>query len=877
MDVFWGGICLQSTDDRCCRLHFFPSHRFAVIDRPRLTQQAFANDPALIVLRGGGGTGKSVAATQISRAFVERTTNAQAVWVRFTPADADPFKAWQRVLETLSKSSVLPKYSTGSLLASGGVLSLDTAIQAFHVIECPLLLVIDDAHHAIGREMENGILQLLEEMPHVTVMITSRRTHHGLTSTMARIRVPVQKLTAHDLAFTSEEVQALVRIRTHDRVESQGLTKRILQESRGWPLAAHATLVELQSEQPREYVPLHNQRDSGQFVRCYLDGMLQRASEDVRIAMVVIAMCIEVTPPILAEILERSVAETNDLLEEELVEHVDYWADENGNQWYRFHELIARELRTRADVLAPKERIRTYAQRAANAMQEQRPAIALKAAVLAQEWDLVSEILLKGSSLTLSRRNEVRSLAHIPDSVRLEYPIIDAFCLIHDFAFPSGPFGRVMRGLRTLASRRLVDASLQPGLPGLTASILRMVVARLSGSDKTALTLVHQIVSSLDDLTSAELSEYSRSLRVGMNQAAITLIHAARFDDAIALLNRIEAYEDLSAPQSRTHTAALTAWAHAWSGDMIRAREYVEKCEQFTTPIGWRSSYIGAGYRIAAALLDLEAGDFMQARVHIDALAEHESTIEHWPFLVYVETLITESEAGPGAAIQLVNRHLSRRRGRSAPSRFARSFLDSLRARLLWHSGKVIQAQRRRVDPSLSGAIHAMSRGENALASALASTAYKESPYLQFPRERTTSLLLHAESARREGNMEFARELAVEAAMDLKACEMTLPMRVLPHDSAAAIGKLAKGLPIESSSKVFIREIQPLTPSEKRGFLAVIEQGNVPAAAKALYLSPSTLKGYMKNVYRKLGVKSREDAIRVAGEAGLLAQGQDDD
>jgi LuxR family maltose regulon positive regulatory protein len=41
--------------------------------------------------------------------------------------------------------------------------------------------------------------------------------------------------------------------------------------------------------------------------------------------------------------------------------------------------------------------------------------------------------------------------------------------------------------------------------------------------------------------------------------------------------------------------------------------------------------------------------------------------------------------------------------------------------------------------------------------------------------------------------------------------------------------------------------------------------------AGELYLSPNTVRSHIKNIYSKLDVHSRSDAIKRAGELGLLA------
>lgn len=64
-------------------------------------------------------------------------------------------------------------------------------------------------------------------------------------------------------------------------------------------------------------------------------------------------------------------------------------------------------------------------------------------------------------------------------------------------------------------------------------------------------------------------------------------------------------------------------------------------------------------------------------------------------------------------------------------------------------------------------------------------------------------------------------------------------------------------------------DIDPLSPRELL-VLAEVEKGStVGAIAAALYVSPNTVKTHLRRLYRKLGVSTRADAVRVATALGL--------
>lgn len=850
--------------------HFLPVQRQAAVERARIVERALDGDPALILLHGGGGTGKSLAASQIARAFLTARPDADAVWVRLAEEDAGREGFWQRILFVLSEAGVLQAGSVAARLAEGGVASAPRELgRVFAAVPLPLLLVLDDAHRAIDAETEESLIDVLEHAAGLTIAVTSRRLLARLSSVHARTRVAVRVLDDATLALSEEEVRTLLTMRLPvvDDGEAAAIASSIHRASRGWPLAAHALVVERELLADRAVPSRGRHQAHGAFVRELVSRLLQSVDERTRIALCLLGLLDEVSPAVLAEALEVSEGEAGVLLERAIETSSGFRTADAGTSWYRLHDLLRSELRERAPALLGVDRLRRLAGRTVGPLRTVRPRLALEAAVLGQEWEQLSELLVEGSTITIARRLPHTRLADVPEDVRNRYPVIAAFALIDEYAYPDGRFGRVMVGLRLLAGRALAAESAKTGLPGLTAAVLRTVAARLSGNESVAVRMAERVREVLQQLDHEEIERYRRPLQTGINQTAITLLHAGRLVEAILVLEPMLEHQDRLLPKPRAHAVALAAWTAAWGGRMGFARELLEGARMLELPLGWRNSYIGAGYRIAGALDALERDEPGAAKEELAALAEHESTIEHWPFLVCVEALAVESLHGPAAAAEHLARQAARRRGRSTALPSAKREIAALRARLLWHAGRVLPAPRHgRGD--LSAVYAAMSRGDYALASALA--AGVEHDAHGNLRHLVQALLVQAECGRQGGDDRVAAANASRAVALMHEHQLDVPMRVLPRAAALGLRELEPRLPVERSAPAAVRTAQPLTPAERRALLSVAEHGSVAAAAASSYLSAETVKGYLKQVYRKLGVNSRSDAIRVAAQAGLL-------
>jgi LuxR family maltose regulon positive regulatory protein len=75
---------------------------------------------------------------------------------------------------------------------------------------------------------------------------------------------------------------------------------------------------------------------------------------------------------------------------------------------------------------------------------------------------------------------------------------------------------------------------------------------------------------------------------------------------------------------------------------------------------------------------------------------------------------------------------------------------------------------------------------------------------------------------------------------------------------------------VAASANVAVR-IEPLTAQELVVLTALAEEGSVRGAAEKLYLSLNTVKSHLRRVYLKLDVNSKEQAIALATNYGLIS------
>src|SRR5690625_4853634 len=153
-------------------------------------------------------------------------------------------------------------------------------------------------------------------------------------------------------------------------------------------------------------------------------------------------------------------------------------------------------------------------------------------------------------------------------------------------------------------------------------------------------------------------------------------------------------------------------------------------------PSGSRSTYIGAGYRIAAAMAALEDTDLQAAESHLEAMAGHHAP-EHRAPLTYVRTLLIEATDGVAGALNYLESR--RRRGGRSPDPHVDRMLQALHSRLAWQSGRV-QARSKNEPGGMAGIFAALSRNDARQAPALATELCRSPAARDTPRVHTEAL-----------------------------------------------------------------------------------------------------------------------------------------
>jgi len=306
------------------------------------------------------------------------------------------------------------------------------------------------------------------------------------------------------------------------------------------------------------------------------------------------------------------------------------------------------------------------------------------------------------------------------------------------------------------------------------------------------------------------------------------------------------------------HSLALMAGMYALGGEMTLAAALATDARARRAAYPDFDGYHGAYLRIAESLLALDGDDVAAAREALAGLGPHLTTIEHWPVIAMIEGRIGAAEQDPVRAEAQMAALLTRG-ARPPATPYLRALFDSVRALLLTASGRpnlALDLMRRHpasvpeVVSEIARAQLHMGRSDQA-ERALAALRSSNTPVVV--RTRVEQLILSAQAAEHLGDRSRAGRIRDQAAGLASAHGMALRTRHLPDPADAA-------------------PTTELTRAERAVLNLLAAGATRPEIAAQLFVSQETIKSHLRSIYRKLGVGSRTDAVRVAHERWLLDQ-----
>jgi len=879
-----------------------PVFRVALLERPalaRLLNEGLAHKAVLVA--APAGYGKTALLSQWRAVLQSRAI--PCAWITLAPSDNDPAQLLTFIIMSLLTAGVpvgtlehLAEQWFADTPVEAAVASLIAQLAQEHR---PLVIFIDDVHNAPRAVAQKVLVPLLQSgLAHIHFVLAGRgRAPVPLAN--LRSRGDLLSLEADALRFDDAALAALLPRLT--AAQRELLSTR----TQGWPVALQLARLWLEAKPERveliEGFSGHTTEVAEFLTEQVLADLPPAISNTLELTSPLDALCAEVAAAITGE---RD--SWQQLIEHPSLVHLVVPLDEDRS-WYRLHQLLTAHHRDRLHQRAPALETQCHSRASAwfedNNMRVEAVRHAAAAGDVARAAALVEKaggwrlVIFGGSSLMRAL------LAEIPANRLAEFPRVELYRALLD----------AKRGALRAARAHFEEAfriltrqgnAPSPATPtGRDLLVTRHLLGRyqdlpLQAGDLDALDAeLAQVDEVEDDLVRAALLNTGCLIGLGLGE-----MHAARraCERAVAEMRRLGAVLGVNYCTLHLGLATLHLGHRREAEAMFReATELAE--ENFGIDSGLRAA---ADVHLAVALV--KRGDLESAAQLFNRSLTQVETLDGW-LDVYAESYeaaiaLALANGDSELAASYLRRATATAERRNLP-RLA-SLSTALRARTLLRSGHLGEARKQlgahqqqwQNEPfhwresHLFGVVQAeiaIAAGDTTVACEVLTPLIAAARSQARVRDVRSVRFLNAIALYARGGHDQAVAMVVEDLEPALSEEdsqylvdfgsVAVPLlhatRQWMRDHAAsslARQALGRALGMVTGGPERPANTASLSSRELEVLAELVQGLPNKVIARALQMTENTVKFHLKNIFQKLGVQYRTQAIRVARERGLV-------
>jgi LuxR family maltose regulon positive regulatory protein len=822
-------------------------------------------DAPITVVRAIQGFGKT---TLLAGWLETLSSDVVPVWVSLTSALGQKDEFLRHLRRRMSSAGLI---GDGAHPSAPPLVELDEALIALST-GVAVVLVVDNMDYLGDAGLAADLVTLVQRHRNFRLVIATRTSHAIEAAAVGA--VAVQFIGTEELQLTQDEV---VQLAEQIGVQLGVIAAtELLDEIGGWIAPVRLAIEAIRSNESPDSVAeayVHQLaagvRGEGEIVAALL-----RFSLAEQLELDLVSALVEVSPGESADAVET--LEGAGLLERRRV---------GGSQRLYFPALLQRCLRR--EMNRDRDASRAFHLRLARwyigRANEGDPVLAFHHTVQGGDFDLAHEVWSEHIiTMAVTRPALIASILNaLPAEALRRYP---------GFAV-------------SLAVSRAVDAdtdldSRSATLRAIAAASARVIARGMHGLQLADLLYIGtghiiglRLAGLFDDATAFAESIAKRAAMVESQEAAcqglfswfalqraITLTLNGQDDEAIGHYQTAWAY-GLRADHSHVpaNAAANLAMTYAMRGDVARAKLWIDRHETQASRSYWISHLAGVGAHVAAGLMALDSLDPERSQSELDILGDGADGFELWPFVVFLNAQFGLHFGNPRHALSLLNRAVAAHEispGANSLGLIARAKADLLIATEDGQGARRVLLAADRSNPTVALAMAriALLSGNPRTASGVVAGLFNDA--VLYPRDRLDALVISGVAALRMGELQVAGVRLENAAHLAGLTNIHRALLLLTRRDQQDIGHLP--IPPMSTNGVSVFpdrvELIDLTKREEQLLEALVTTSSRADIASQLFLSVNTVKTQCAALYRKLGVRTRPDAILKGRQLGFLRE-----
>lgn len=889
-----------------------PPLRLNGISRPRLTERLLAGPKrpgSFVLLSAPAGFGKT---TLLSEFVVEY--QRPVAWVSLDEADNDPIRFWTYLIAACRSiqddigESAVALFQTPQQLPDETMPTI--LINDIHRSETDLVLVLDDFHTIQNHSIHKALSFLLDHIPDNLHLVLSTRVDPPWQ--LARFRACDQliEIRAADLRFTSEETAAFLN-------QVMGLNLS-MEEMVALEVRTEGWIASLQLAA----ISMRERRDVADFIKAFtgshiyvaeylIEEVLGHQLEEVKTFLLQTSILERLNASLCEAVSGRP--ESQAMLKNLYQANLFLLPLDDEGQWFRYHHLFADLLRARLQQSTSSDEIVALHQRAA-AWYEQHEFVAeaVNHRLAAKDFDEAARLIGQNANPMVTRGELVTLMEWIKALPADVIPLHPQIIIAKVWALTLVGAIREVEPLLQLAEAQIElrgETSTARELAGFAAAI-RAFFAMMAGDYPRALELAERAESLLP-----ERSVHARWLLPYTLGAAYR--GQGQYEKAVEAFARQvqmgEKYDN------------LIVWGTGITGISIvrrlqgRLHETAETCLQALGRLAERGAIeFGSLAKLEVPLVEVlcEKNELEEAQQRLTGVI---ARMQSWAmptdrlhaFLALMQLQHTQGDLR--GAFETLHTAKDLKTTHPVIRNLARS-VDLYEIRLFLATGDIAEANRlmdelkpgtslsvesREEELTMLARLH-LAQGrpgeaESILSSLICSAEAGEGKYALIEMLALQACVLYAQGDKAAALEVLAKALTLAAPEGFvrifvdEGEVMRQLLTVLPSKLSAAIAessnrlkdyvaKLLDAFPEGKTSvetqRVVDHEsglIEPLTPRELEVMHLIATGDSNQAIAEKLFITVSAVKKHTGNIFGKLNVNSRTQAIARARQLGLLS------
>ncbi len=420
-----------------------------LITRPRLMQKI--HTPVTFIC-APGGFGKST----LLNAWQQECCDIPVAWASLDADDNHLIRFWTTIIMALK--AVVPGFRQGLLqelrLSAGitpGEIVARLSNEIVNVIQetSGLGLILDDYHHIQHPDIHNSIQIWLEHLPPGLQLIISGRTRPPIALGCVRARGLVTELEMEDLRFTREEGVEFLQQHVADQPLAHGDMETLVNRTSGWAAGLMLAVLALNKQQDRQRF-LETFSGAHIFLREYfLESVLHQQPEEVKTFLLKTSILKQLTGGLCdaltghtdgAEMLVRLWQENLFLVRSE------------EQAWYTYHDLFAEMLSNQLETQHPDLIPDLHRRAAAWYRLRDGSAEAVRHLLAIKDWEdaasLIEEVVLRELVEFGEDSRLLRWIQQLPESVFQHHKtLLFVYLRLAKLAMSTGEVERFLRRL----------------------------------------------------------------------------------------------------------------------------------------------------------------------------------------------------------------------------------------------------------------------------------------------------------------------------------------------------------------------------------------------------------------------------------------------